>query len=167
MSVLKFGLITGVSALGLFAAAPAHAHEHDYSYKPTTIMRPIRYYGAPYTAYWYRGRWARRPVYVQPGYQYSPVYSYDQPSYQQQPRYGNGCNVFAERVRAELANIEATVRARVAAGQLDGNALTAMESARDDINEDIVDVSAKGYLTDADRAHIENDVRMLHQKFGY
>jgi hypothetical protein len=161
MSAFKAGIMTTLSAIGLFAAAPAHADEY-YGYR-ATIVHPIRFY----TPFWHRGRWARRPIYAPPVYRYAPAYSYDQPVYQE-PSYANGYGYdgFAEHVRAELAYIEAAVRDRVAAGQLDGNALTAMESARDDINQDLSDLSAKGYFTDADRAHVENDVRMLRQKFG-
>src|SRR5215468_9583069 len=136
MRFWKTSLITAVSAIGLLAAPAAQAH--DYYYRPTTVARPVFHRMPRYRTYWYRGRWVRRPIYVQPIYQYqAPVYSYQEPTYSyqqqpaysyQQPTYDNGCNAFAEQVRAELTNIEEAVRARVANGELDGNALTAMES---------------------------------------
>ena len=186
---LKTGIITALSALGLFATTAAHAQTYYPTRTPTTIARPVRYQrqSSRYNWTWYRGRYVRRPTYVQPVYQQpvyqqpvyqqpvyqQPVYNqpvYDQPVYNQpvynQPVYNNGCNAFAEQVRAELANIEAAVRARVQTGELDGNALTTMEAARDDMQQDLVDLSAKGYVTDADRAHIEHDIQLLRSKFG-
>ena len=181
MSPLKAGLFTVLSAASLFAAAPAQAHETRRE-TPRVVVRttPVRY--------WYGGRWMRRPVvrfgyqpvvarpiaqpvYAQPTYA-QPVYAqpiaqpvYAQPTYAQPVRQDD-CGWFSQRINAELGQIEAQVRYRVAAGQLDGSALTLMESARDDIREDVVDVSAKGYVTDADRAHIENDLTQLRQKLG-
>ena len=172
MKTWKIGLITAVSALGLFATSAAQAQEY---FRPSTVARPVvqrttvaRPMRTRYRTVWYRGRWVRRPIYTTTVVQAQPVYTqpiYTQPTYTQ-PSYDPGCNAFADQVRAELNQLEDAVRAKVSAGYLDGNALTAMENARDDINEDIVDVSAKGYVTDADRAHVESDLAKLRQKFG-
>jgi hypothetical protein len=176
MKTWKISLITALSALGLLAAQAAHAEGYN-DHRRTTVARPA-YQPAPrYRTIWYRGRWVRRPIYVQPVYQ-QPVYQqsvyqqpvYTQPVYQQpvyqQPVSDNGCSAFAGQVRAELNRIEGEVRGRVQTGALDGNSLTAMESARDDILQDISDLSAKGYVTGADRAHVERDVQLLRQRFG-
>src|SRR5215471_15876810 len=136
MKTWKIAIITAVSALGLFAASAANAQE--YYYRPTTVARPVQTqtYRSParYRTVWYRGRWVRRPTYVQPVVQ-TPVYTqpvYTQPVVQQpvytQPSYDNGCNQFADQVRAELSSIEWSVRTRVADGELDGNALTTLEN---------------------------------------
>ena len=179
MKTWKIAIITAVSALGLFAASAANAQE--YYYRPTTIARPVysQIYRRParYRTVWYRGRWVRRPIYVQPVVQTpaynQPVYNqpvYTQPVYTQptytQPSYDNGCSAFADQVRGELQSIEYSVRARVADGELDGNALTTLESARDDMLQDVSDLSAKGYITDVDRAHVESDMQNLRQKLG-
>lgn len=169
----KIGLITALSAVGLFAASAARADEY---YRPTTVAQPVyqrntfaRFVRTPrYRSVWYRGRWVRRPIYVTPVVQTQPVYTqpvYSQPVYSQ-PVYDNGCNEFADQIRNELSQLESAVRERVYEGQLDGNALTAMENAREDISQDVVDVSAKGYITDADRTHIENDIAKLRTQFG-
>jgi hypothetical protein len=178
MKTWKIGIITAVSALGLFAASAANAQEY-YGSPTVTVARPVQFYRRParYRTYWYRGRWVRRPIYVQPVVQ-TPVYTqpvYNQPVYNQpvytqpvynQPSYDNGCDAFADQVRAELQSIEYSVRLRVADGELDGNALTTLESARDDMLQDVSDLSAKGYVTDADRAHIERDMQLLREKLG-
>ena len=174
MKTWKIAIITAVSALGLFAASAANAQE--YYYRPTTVAQPVQQsYRRPtarYRTVWYRGRWVRRPIYVQPVVQ-TPVYTqpvYTQPTYTQptytQPSYDNGCDGFAEQVRGELNSIEWSVRTRVADGELDGNALTTLENARDDMLQDVNDLSAKGYITDADRAHVESDMQNLRQKLG-
>ena len=118
-------------------APPAQYYQHSYYRTP-------------------RVRW-HRPMYR---YQ-APVYPTAQPVYQSYYQ-----DSFADHVRGELQQIEESVRARVESGELDGNALTAMESARDDIQRDVVDVSAKGFIDPADRGHIEGDVQALRQKFG-
>jgi hypothetical protein len=143
----KKGLFFAVSALGLFAAAPAHAERFTYEAPAVSYRAPVGYHR----------RWMPRARF---GFGWRPV---AQPVYQQ-PIYQR--DYFADQVRAELGNLEAEVRARVAAGQLDGNALTTMEAGRDDLQADLVDLSAKGYLTDADRGHVENDLRLLREKLG-
>jgi hypothetical protein len=174
MKTWKISLITALSAIGLFAASAAHAQEYNYGYyRPTTVARPVVQRTPRYRSVWYRGRWVRRPIYVNPVVQTQPVYTppvytppvYTQPVYTQ-PTYDNGCNAFESEVRGELSSIEWAVRARVQTGELDGNALTAMESARDDMLQDVSDMSNKGYITDADRAHIDRDMQLLRQKFG-
>jgi hypothetical protein len=146
MSIIKAGLLTATSAVGLLSAVPARADVY--------VAAPqVRYESAPRWHGWHR----RRLIYPRPVYSYSYGYRVD-PGYYQYD--------FGTQVRAELGQIEGAVRERVEAGQLDGNALTAMESARDDIQQDVVDVSAKGYLTDADRAHVEGDIQALRQRFG-
>jgi hypothetical protein len=158
MSILKMGIVS--AALCLFAASAANAQELDY--RATAVASPVFRYPARYRTAWYRGHWVRRPIYLR------PAYSYAQPVYQYQPPVeSDGCHAFAEQVRGELNQLEEAVRERVAEGQLDGNALTTLESARDDMLEDVSDLSAKGYLTDADRGHIERDMQLLRQKFGW
>ncbi len=173
---LKTGIIAAaLTAAGLFAAAPAQAQEYVYRPAPTVFRN---WFGPRYAPHrsgrWMHRRFTVRPVYQVPSYSYSyaqptypqPVYVYDsQPSYPQ-PVYSDDSGAFAEHVRVELANIENAVRDRVAAGQLDGDALTAMESARNDIEQDVTDVSAKGYISPADQAHIEQDVQKLRERFG-
>jgi hypothetical protein len=164
MKTWKIGVITAVSALGMLAASAASAEEY-YHYRPVAVARPVRAYRYPrYRSVRYGGRWVRPPDYVQPIVG-APIPFYEQPVYEQ-PTVDYGESAFAAEVRAELGQIEGSVRERVAAGQLDGRALDAMENARDDLNEDLVDVSAKGYLTDADRAHIQEDLAKLRQQFG-
>jgi hypothetical protein len=172
MFALKTGILAvALSAVGLFTAAPAHAQAYVYG-PGQVIVRDHRM--ARYAPSWYRRHWMRRPFYLQPGYTVdyaTPSYVVAPPVYPQPPVYAqpiqdNGCGAFSAQIRGELANVEAAVRDRVAAGELDGDALTAMESARDDIDEDVVDVSAKGYITPADRAHIEDDIRRLRARFG-
>jgi hypothetical protein len=165
----KIALITALSAVGLFAASAAHAQEYNYGYyRPTTVARPVVRRTPRYRSVWYRGRWVRRPIYVTPVVQAQPVYTqpvYSQPVYTQ-PVNDNGCNEFSDQIRNELSQLESAVRERVYGGELDGSALTAMENAREDISQDVVDVSAKGYITDADRTHIENDIAKLRTQFG-
>ncbi len=180
---LKTGIIAAaLTAAGLFAAAPAQAQAQAYGYRraPAVFRNSFAPRYAPYRyGRWMHRRYTVRPVYqvpsysyVQPSYSYvgpvvpQPAYDYDsQPSYPQ-PVYSDDSGAFAEHVRVELANIENAVHDRVAAGQLDGDALTAMESARNDIEQDVTDVSAKGYISPADRAHIEQDVQKLRERFG-
>jgi hypothetical protein len=161
MFTLKTALITAVSALGLFAAAPAQAQSYYAPYyAPAGVS--FRYRGPRF----HRVRVVRRPMYAPPAYQPSPMsYTYTQPVYEQSA-YDDGSNAFAAHVRWELGNIESQVRDRVAAGELDGSALTTMEAARNDLQEDLVDLSAKGYIAAADRAHLESDLQQLRQKFG-
>lgn len=179
---LKTGILAAVSALGLFAAAPAAHADSFYGRAPA---RPIVTVRAP----GWHGRTVRwAPRYVAPRVVaprvvvapsgYSPVvavppsygYPIAQPVYTQtsytQTGYDDGCNHFVDQVNRELSQLEYDVRVRVSNGQLDGNALTMMESGRDDIREDLSDVSQKGFINDADRAHIEADVQALRQKLG-
>jgi hypothetical protein len=159
MSIIKTGIIAATSAVGILGAAPAHAQFYVAPQAVRFAPQPMRVAAPPARPLRYahgRVRW-HRPVYR---YE-APIYPTAQPLYQ-----GYYEDSFAGQVSAELAELEGAVRARVYAGELDGSALTAMESARNDIQEDVVDVSAKGFIDPADRAHIEGDIQALRQKFG-
>src|SRR5438093_1549529 len=105
---LKTGIIGAVSALGLFAAAPAHAQSFSFQapHVSFSMQRPYGY-GRPVRYGWYGYRRpAARPVYVQPVYQ-QPVYQ--QPVYQAQ--YPTNPDAwFVQRVNSELNQIEGAVR---------------------------------------------------------
>jgi len=174
MRLAKVALLGAVSLLGVFTAGAAQAQPYRYA-PPARVVREGRARRAQphYRSVLYRGHWVRRPIVVQPaagfevpvaGYGYDG-YGYGNP-YVQAAAPTDPCQAFSAQVKAQLSQIESAVRARVAAGQLDGNALTAMEAARDDLQQDVADLSAKGYVTDADRAHIDRDIDGLHQKFG-
>jgi hypothetical protein len=181
------GIIIATLGLGLFTASAAHAD--GYSQGGGWVYRqPARRYARVPQRRWVFSHGRRywqptyaqptyvQPTYVQPTY-VQPTYvqpTYVQPTYAQpvytQPQYpqpyDDGCGAFTNQVRTELGNMEEQVRARVAAGQLDGGALTTMEAARDDLLRDLQDLSAKGYFTDADRGHVESDIQQLRARFG-
>jgi hypothetical protein len=163
MNNLKKLVLAGVSALGLLAFAPAAHADSFHGYAPArpvvTVRAPrpfIRDRHIRYAPVAYAPRVVAPVIAVPPSVGY-PI---------AQPAYDDGSYRFVDQVNRELSQIEYNVRARVYAGQLDGSALTTMESRRDDIREDLTDVSQKGFIDSADRAHIEGDVQTLRAQFG-
>ncbi len=168
MSRFKVGIVTALSALGLFAGA-AYA-DPIWVQGQTVVAQPV------VRVRWPRARWNRVR------YRYSYPYTYGQygaygqygtygqygvqPVYQQTPVYNqtSDCTdpaLFAEQIRAEMNVVDADIRYHVQAGSMDPSALASLNAGRDEIERDLAEAMAKGYITEADRQHLEQHVQEL------
>lgn len=98
------------------------------------------------------------PVYVAPPVE--PGYTYRQPRWGFRRGWQNP-TVFAYRVRAAMNQADADIRYHVQSGSVSPDALRALEDDRQEIERDLSEASQKGYITSADRAHLEEHVQEI------
>jgi hypothetical protein len=70
-------------------------------------------------------------------------------------------SVVAFQIRAEMNRAAEDVRFDVGQGVVERRALAALEADRQEIERDLAEASAKGYITADDRAHLEQHVQEL------
>ncbi len=117
------------------------------------VYRPT--YGNNYRYRWgYRPHWGYRQVVIAP-----PV---TPPSYV----YGGGyrvdnCHAFADQIRGEMNVVDADIRYHVQQGSVSAQALNELNAGRDEIERDLAEALQKGYVTDADRQHLQQHVQEM------
>ena len=161
---LKMGMIGAALAAVLFAgASQAKADVVHVNVHPARTHYVTR---APRAEWRGRPTYYRRPVVVAPvapvvapvvnyGYGY-PVASTQDPA------------LVATQIRAEADQAAADLQFDVRQGAVEPQALASLNADRQEIDSDLAEASAKGYITDADRAHLEahvQEIRDLRSQF--
>lgn len=178
MTLVKMGLMGAAVVGGLVGGAGNAKADVRVGFGPgrVTVSAPVRRYIAPpparvtpvryerYRNYDRYGRWHwdRRPIVVATG----PTYTYG--SYGTYNTYGDDPGYFASQINSELAQAVNDLQFDVRNGVVRPEALNQMAEDQQEINRDLAAATAKGYITQDDRAHLEahvQEIRDLRSQF--
>jgi|SRR5215831_17307429 len=145
----KLTMIGAVLASGLIGAAgQAKAEVVRANVGPPRVSY-VQY--APRPGWWRHRRVYRAAVAM-------PVPSY---GYGYMPAGAQDPSVVATEIRAEMDQAAQDLRFDVRQGAVEPRALASLEADRQEIERDLGEASAKGYITAADRAHLEQHVQEI------
>jgi hypothetical protein len=175
MTLMKMGLMGAAVVGGLVGGAGTAKADVRPGFAPgrMTVSAPVRRYIAPpparvvsapvryerYRNYDRYGhwRWDRRPIVVNtaPTYTYG-VYGGEDPGY------------FASQINSEMVQAVNDLQFDVRNGTVRPEALNQMSADENEISRDLSEATAKGYITQDDRAHLEahvQEIRDLRDQF--
>jgi hypothetical protein len=166
MTLVKMGLMGAALAGGLVGGAGNAKADVRFGIGPARVVvqAPVaRVTPVRYGRYDSRHRWGR-PIVVSP----APVYGYGGTYVSAPAPRGENPSYVASEIRNQVSQLDNDIRYHVQSGSIRPEALAQLDADRQEIERDLAEASAKGYITAADRQHLEEhvqEIRDLRERF--